>query len=310
MKGKKENLVTVVVVTVGKKNYLSKCLESIQNQSYPCLQIVVIDNSLNPQLAKKISDNFSGIEVYSSLINLFYAAALNKGIELSRGEFVLCLNDDIVLESNFIEEAIKGFWLKEDIGMVTGKILRGDKKTLDSTGLFLSTFRSAKERGYGSRDSGQFQKEGFVFGACGAAGFYRKKMLDEIKEGEEYFDSNLVIFYEDLDLAWRANRFGWKGYYLPKAIAYHIRGGSFRPDSGFDKPFARRYLSDRFHAILIRNRYLVIAKNETVINLILFFIPILIYDICSWFYLIVFRPGVIKFFLGKSNFRGKAIVKG
>jgi GT2 family glycosyltransferase len=259
MKGKGKNLVTVVVVSAGKKKYLSKCLESLQNQSYPFLQIVVIDNSLDSQLAKKISDNFSGIEVYSSSINLFYAAALNKGIELSRGEFVLCLNDDIVLENNFIEEAIKGFWLNEDIGMVSGKILRGDKKTLDSTGLFLSIFRSAKERGYGRRDSGQFQKEGFVFGACGAAGFYRKKMLDEIKKGEEFFDSNLVIFYEDLDLAWRANRFGWKGYYLPKAIAYHIRGGSFRPDSGLNKPFARRYLSDRFHAILIRNRYLVIT---------------------------------------------------
>jgi GT2 family glycosyltransferase len=306
MKGQGKNLVTVVVVTGGKKDYLLRCLESLQKQSCPSLQIVVIDNSLNPQIAKKISDNFSGIEVYSSSINLFYAAALNKGIEFSRGEFVLCLNDDIVLERNFIEEAVKGFWLKEDIGMVTGKILRGDKKTLDSTGLFLSTFRSAKERGYGRRDSGQFQKEGFVFGACGAAGFYRKKMLDQIKEGEEYFDSNLVIFYEDLDLAWRANRFGWKGYYLPKAIAYHIRGGSFRPDSGLNKPFARRYLNDRFHAILIRNRYLVVAKNESVINLILFFIPILIYDICSWLYLILFRPGAIKFFLGKSKFRGKA----
>lgn len=301
----KENLVTVVVVTAGKKNYLSKCLESIRNQSYLCLQIVVIDNSLNLQLAKDAKDDFLGVEVYSNPVNLFYAASLNKGIELSRGEFILCLNDDIVLEKSYIEEAVKGFWREESIGMVTGKILRSDKKTLDSTGLFLSIFRSAKERGYGRCDSGQFQEEGFVFGPSGAAGFYRKKMLDEIKDGREYFDSNLVIFYEDLDIAWRANRFGWKGYYLPQAVAYHIRGGSFRPDSGLNKPIARRYLSNRLHAILIRNRYLVIIKNETLINLILFFVPILIYDICTWIYVLVFRPGVIKFFLEKFRRRAK-----
>src|SRR3989338_6010416 len=92
------------------------------------------------------------------------------------------------------------FFVNEKIGMVSGKLLRSDRRIIDSAGLFLSCWRTAKERGYGLKDRGQFEKEEYVFGVNGAAAFYRKKMLDEIKLGSEYFDSDFHIFYEDLDV--------------------------------------------------------------------------------------------------------------
>jgi len=77
--------------------------------------------------------------------NLFYCEALNKEIKMSKGNFTLCLNDDVVLDKGFITEAIRGFLLDPKIGMVSGKILRSDGKTIDSTGLFLSLWRTTKE---------------------------------------------------------------------------------------------------------------------------------------------------------------------
>ncbi len=309
MKNKTKKSVSIVIVTIGKKNYLQKCLGCIKNQNYPVAQVVVIDNSLDPEFRKKIRNDFPWIELYPNSLNLLYALSLNKGIKLSRGEFILCLNDDTFLDKNFILEAIKGFWQNKNIGMVAGKILRRNKKTLDSTGLFLSLFRTAKERGYGKPDTGQFQKKGFVFGASGAAALYRRKMLDRIKEDNEYFDPDLGMFYEDLDLAWRANRLGWKGFYVPEAIAYHVRGGSFRPNSGLDKPLARRYLNSKLYAGLIKNRYLVIIKNERISNFIFHLIPFILYDLTAWIYTCIFHPKVIKIFLSNRKVLNAAIRK-
>jgi len=53
--------------------------------------------------------------------------------------------------------------------------------------------------------------------------------------GSEYFDADFRFFYEDLDVAWRAHNLGWKSYYIPAAIAYHIRGGTARKDKGVNR---------------------------------------------------------------------------
>lgn len=74
-------------------------------------------------------------------------------------------------------------------------------------------------------------------------------MLEEIKLGPDYFDADFRMFYEDLDLAWRANLFGWKAYYIPSAVAYHVRGGTARRRIGINKPFARKYLDEELFSI-------------------------------------------------------------
>lgn len=299
MKDDSGALVSIIVVTIGAQDYLWHCLDSLKAQSYSNLEIIVIDNSLDADFSAKIRQFSAFIKLYSSSQNLYYGLSLNKGIELSQGKFILCLNDDVVLDKKFIQEALKGFLVKEKIGLVSGKILRGNRKTLDSTGLFLSVWRTAKERGYGQPDLGQFEKSGFIFGVSGSAAFYRKKMLEEIKEKGGYFDPGFRMFYEDLDISWRAQKCGWLAYYLPTAVAYHVRGGSFRPDSGINKPIARKYLNDQLHWDLIKNRYLTILKNETFFSFLLHLIPILIYDLCAWTYVIFFHPKVIKLCLSR-----------
>jgi GT2 family glycosyltransferase len=279
------------------KNYLKSCLGSLLAQSKPPLEVIVIDNAPGSDYSQGISGQYPLVRIIKNPENLFYTGGMNKGIASSKGEFILCLNDDTVLDQDFICQALKGFSVARNIGMVSGKILRQDKKTLDSTGLFLSPWRTARERGYGQLDSGQFQKSGFVFGVSGAAAFYRRQMLEEIKESGDYFDSRFKMFYEDLDLCWRANNRGWRGYYIPSALIYHVRGGSFRPDSGIDKPIGRKYLDDRLHCGLIKNRYLTILKNERFPGFCLCFIPIFIYDICAWCYILFFHRKVIKLLL-------------
>ncbi|MDP3732794.1 MAG: glycosyltransferase family 2 protein [Candidatus Omnitrophota bacterium] len=307
-------IVSVVIVTCGKKDYLKSCLNSLKSQTYSVFEIIVIDNSLNSNFSREINERYPDIKLYSSLKNLFYCEALNKGIKMSKGDFILCLNDDVILDKRFMEEALKGFSIDERIGMVSGKILRSDGKTIDSTGLFLSIWRTAKERGYGLRDIGRYEREEYIFGVNGAVAFYRREMLEDIKVGSDYFDRDYHFFYEDLDIAWRAQNFGWKAYYIPEAIAYHARGATVRKSLGIGKPYARKYLSSDLHSGLIKNRYLTLIKNESYLDFLLHLPFILSYDILVWIYILFFRPNLIpSFFLDlkylKSAFKKRRLAK-
>lgn len=295
------NRLVSIIITYAVKDYVESCLDSIKEQTYTKYEIIVIDNSLDTNFNQSTIQRYPEIKLYSQKKKISYCEALNLGIKQSIGDFIFCLNDDVILGKKFLEEALEGFFIDSKIGMVSGKILRSDRKTLDSTGLFLSLWLTAKERGYGLKDKGQFEKEEYIFGVNGAVAFYRKEMLEDIKEGDDYFDSEFHFFYEDLDIAWRARRIGWRGYYIPSAIAYHVRGGTTRKSYGIDKPFARRYLSDELHLDLIKNRYLAIIKNASGFNFFLHLPAMAFYDFLMWAYILLFKPRLIKIFLLNLN---------
>lgn len=294
MKQMSNGLVSVVVVTMGKDGHIFRCLDGLKDQTYAPNEVIVIDNACNELFTRQLSQWADRVKIYTSPKNCLYCTALNNGISMSTADFALCLNDDVILEKGFIREALRSFEFDPKVGMVSGKILRPDKKTIDSTGLFLSVSRTAHERGYGDLDRGQFDREGYIFGVTGAVAFYRKRMLEEIKIDGEYFDSEFGIFFEDLDIAWRAQRFGWKGYYTPKAVAFHVRGATVRQAEGINGRYARRYLNDELVCHLIKNRYLSIIKNDIWGNIFLFFVFIILHEIMAYAYILFFRPRLIK----------------
>lgn len=301
--------VSIIIVTRGTKDHLRSCLDSLEEQEPSAFEAIVIDNSLDPELGRRVAREHPEVRLYSSATNLSYCESLNKGIEISRGDFILCLNDDVILDKEFIREASRGFYADKKIGMASGKIVRSDGKTIDSTGLFLSIWRSAGERGYGRKDTGEYDRQEYIFGVSGAAAFYRREMLEEIKIGREYFDEDHRFFYEDLDISWRAQNSGWKAYYTPKAIAYHVRGATARRSRGIGKPHARRYLSDALHLDLIKNRYLTIIKNESLSGFLLHLPTIALYDIVIWGYILLFRPKLIVQFIRRLGIMKSAARK-
>ena len=149
----------------------------------------------------------------------------------------------------------------------------------------------------------------YIFGVNGAVAFYRRKMLEDIKQGPDYFDSDFGFFYEDLDIAWRAQNKGWKGYYVPTAIAYHARGGTARKEKGVGRSFARFYISDNLQFELIKNRYLTIIKNDTLLGLLLHLPSIFIYSLAELGFLLLFRQKVIPSLLCLPRFMKSALRK-
>ena len=298
--------VSVLIVTCGTKDYFLSCLESVFRQTYAPLEVILIDNSMGPAVASQTFAAYPSVQIVSTGRNLLYCEALNRGIARSRGAYVLCLNDDVCLEPSFLHEAMEAFKVSPRLGMVTGKIVRPDAVTIDSTGMTLTLCRTPRERGYGQEDKGQFNRPGSIFAVNCAAALFRRKTLDDVREGDDWFDPDLGIFFEDLDISWRARRRGWEAYYVPKAVAYHVRGGTVRPQSGNGRSPARRYLNDALNILLLRNRYLVLIKNEAWGSLGIFLVPVLGYDLLAWGYVVFFRPRVVMGFWSDLSFFRRA----
>jgi GT2 family glycosyltransferase len=83
----------------------------------------------------------------------------------------------------------------------------------------------AVDRGFGEKDSGQYDQKEYVDGACCAAAMYLRTMLEDIRIGEEYYDEDFFAFLEDAGLSFHPCLRDRRTLYLPSAVAQHVRGG-------------------------------------------------------------------------------------
>jgi len=276
-------MVSIIIVNYNRKDLLRQCLDSLRGQSFRDMEIIVADNASKDGSVDMLRAYYPEVKLIRNADNLLFCKAQNQGIDISSGDFILCLNSDVMLEKEYLKQALNSMNSDAGIGMVSGKLLRMDRKIIDSTGLFLGRNRKAVERGYGEIDKGLYNKPEYVFGVSGACAFLRKTMLKEIKDKYGYFDERFGMYYEDLDLCWRANKKGWKAYYNPNAVAYHVRGGTAAgPDysGGRIFPYIKRDLKRRY----IINRYRCMIKNDSIINFLMNLPFILWYDIKIWCY--------------------------
>lgn len=253
--------VAVVIVNWNSGAFLPACLDSLRGQTHPPQQTIIVDNASSDGSKERVAGDYPEIDWVDGGCNLGFCKANNLGIRRTTTPFVLVLNPDTRLEADFLEQLLPAFD-DPDVGLAAGKLLRFDGRTLDSAGQELGRSRQPKDRGYGKLDRGQFDHDGEVFGVCGAAALYRRAMLESIADpGDTYFDEAFFAFVEDLDLAWRARRLGWRAAYRHCAVGYHARGATAERGSSRGPSMLRRRPEIRFH--IAKNRYLTILRNDT-----------------------------------------------
>ncbi len=303
--------VSVIIVSHNAEKYIKKLVESILIQKY-IIQIILVDNNSKDRtikIAEEFKNKIQKIEfkILKTKKNIGYPNSLNLGIKEAKGNFILTLNDDTYLEKDFIEKAIKGFMNNDNVGFVSGKILRIDKKTIDSAGQFLSLALYPKERGYGKIDNGRFNSPTPIFSVCGAVALYSKKFLEDVKIGEgEYFDKDYFLYFDDSDICWRGSIKGWTGMYIPEAISYHERSST----SGAIKKrllFFKRPSFIKYH--YIKNRYSNLIKNSSIKQIILHFPFILLRDSALFILTLLSSPKAIYMLIKNISFIKKMYKK-
>jgi GT2 family glycosyltransferase len=285
--------VAVVIVTWNSAAYLPGCLDSLRRLVRPPAEIVVVDSGSSDGAADLVRRDYPEARLVACAENVGFCRGNNLGIGATSSPFVLVLNPDTWLEPEFLERLLPGF---DDpaVGIVAGKLLRFDRATLDTAGQLLSRARRPQDRGYGQPDRGQFDRDAAVFGACGAAALYRRTMLEAVADpGPCYFDETFFAFGEDLDLAWRAQRAGWRAVYRHRAVGYHARGGSATRAPRLRRriPLLGRSPEIRFHAV--KNRYLAILRNDTVAAYLRDLPFIASRDLATLVLLLLTSPGVL-----------------
>jgi GT2 family glycosyltransferase len=214
-------LISVVVVNFNGKKYLSSCFNSLFQQTYSQMEVILVDNASVDGSIEFIQENFPRVKIIPQSTNLGFAGGTNAGIRVANGEFILTLNNDTIVDSHLLEEIVKPMQLDSRVGVCGSKMILPNGR-INSTAICISRSGAAWDRGMDELDRGQYDMPEEVFGACAGAALYRRSMLEEIG----LFDEDFFLFMEDVDLAFRAQLSGWKCMYVPSARVVHIHGGT------------------------------------------------------------------------------------
>jgi GT2 family glycosyltransferase len=285
-------MVSILITTYNSAKVLTMCLESVLQQDWLDREIIIVDNASSDGTRAVLREFETRARVIYNDANRGFAAGQNQAIALAHGDWMFSLNPDVILMPDFLSKLIAAAGTGEKIGALCGKLLRwkpgaSDERsnTIDSTGIhFLRNLRHL-DRGSDETDRGQYERREYVIGATGAAALYRRKMVEDISVGGEFFDEDFFAYREDADVAWRAQLMGWRCLYVPEAVAWHVRRVT---------PERFRQLPDEINRHSIKNRFLMRAKNISAGLYLRLLIPITARDLLIFGYCVLFNRGLLS----------------
>lgn len=223
--------IAIVVPNWNGKDTLGDCLDSLLNQSYPA-KIIVVENGSTDGSAEFLKENYPTVTTLPQPKNLGFAGGVNVGIRYSleqKYNAIALFNNDAVADKEWLKHLVSELDSHSEAGIVTCKLLKSDKKHIDSTGDLYTTWGLPYPRGRDETKLDKYDDSVEVFGASGGASLYRASMLKEIG----LFDEDFFAYYEDVDISFRAQLAGWKVRYTPKSVAYHQQGLTSSKIKGF-----------------------------------------------------------------------------
>lgn len=328
-------LVTINLVVLNGEKYISCCLDGVLAQVYPheLIEFNILDNGSSDKtkeiirgLGFRISDlEFVRFNFLESKLNLGMWPGQEELLKYSTGKYVLAMAVDVILDKDFVKNAVEVIERDTKIGALEAKIYKYDinevgpryedrprGKILDTCGFKIERSRRVTNIGHGEQDSGQYDNLGEIFGVEGAAPFFRREALEDCRvevrlqhgrSQREIFDHDYFWYGDDLDFAWRMNLFGWKQVFAPTVIAWHDRQTTkslkknwldyiFRVPARQQIPLKKRQLD-------WRNTRWTIIKNDYTINIFKDLPFILAREMAVFGYTLLFEP---KIFLEAGNF--------
>ncbi|MBN1564850.1 MAG: glycosyltransferase family 2 protein [Anaerolineae bacterium] len=218
LEGITKPLFSVVIPNWNGARYLPTCLNALQKQTYPHVEIIVADNASVDDSLDLLRNHYPAVRIVALPENRGFTGACNAGMEAAQGEIIALLNNDTEVDPGWIAGVVGAFERHPEAGIVASKMLLFEQRDQFHTAgdLYRVNGRLAN-RGVWEKDEGQYDTDEYVFSACGGSAAYRRAMLDEIG----LLDDDFFFSAEDMDLAWRAQLAGYRCVYTPDAVVYH-----------------------------------------------------------------------------------------
>ena len=205
--------VSIIIVNYNGKELLQKCLDSLLKVNYDNFEIILVDNNSTDGTVEFITKNYPSLIIIKLDSNKGFAEPNNVAAKISKGKYLLFLNNDTVVTPNFISEMVKVMETDKKIAVCQSLLLKPDG-SVDSSGDFIDHLGVV----YNSKTKIDEIRE--VSSAKGASMLVRSDRFEKL----DGFDQKFFITFEDVDLCWRSWILGYRVLIIPTSIVYHEGG--------------------------------------------------------------------------------------
>jgi len=216
-------LISIIIINYNAGDLLINCVNSILKTNYLNYEILIVDNNSTDQSHIKCKKMNKGIKLIENKKNLGFCEGNNVGIKLAKGEYVVILNPDTVVEPNWLNGFLKRYKEFGD-GLYQPKILAFEDDLFESAGNMLQLFGFGFSKGRGIKDTGQYNEAKEIDFASGACLFTKTEIIKKIG----LFDPFIFLYLDDLDLGWRGQQIGIKSYYVPNITIFHVGSYNYK----------------------------------------------------------------------------------
>jgi GT2 family glycosyltransferase len=209
---------TIIIVTFNSEKVIYKCLSSISN-NYP---VIIIENSNNKNFKKQIENKFINVKCILAGENLGFGKANNIGLRLAKTKYVFLLNPDTVLHKDTLE------------------VLTSNAERIKNFALLAPIITNSHELNYGFFNKKKNIKSLDVFEVDyikGFAMFFNKNKFSH----RDFFDENIFLYLEEIDLCKRLNFINEKIYLISKAKIKHLGGKSHGEKFNLEMEISRNW---------------------------------------------------------------------
>ncbi|MDD5005784.1 MAG: glycosyltransferase family 2 protein [Candidatus Omnitrophica bacterium] len=250
-------MVSIIILNYNGKEFLKSCLDSVLASTYQNFEIIVVDNASTDDSVLFLRNNYSAkINIVSERKNYGVPGGRNIGFNYSKGEYIIFLDNDTVVEKGWIEEFLSVFSKDEKIAVAQAKLLNmAQKDRFDHAGDFITPFGFLVERSNGAKDTGQFDRVENIFNAKGAATMIKSSAFKELG----MYDDSYFMYLEETDFCWRAWLSGCRVVFSPKSIVWHAYITKLKDEKKYYSNYIVRYFG-------CRNYLITVLKNANFFN--------------------------------------------
>jgi len=216
--------------------------------------IYVIDNASTDDSVDLIKKDFPTVKLIINQENGGYAKGYNDGLKSIKEKYLVLLNSDVEVTSNWISPVLDLMNSDESICIAQPKLLAHTQKDefeyAGAAGGFIDylgyPFCQGRIFQQMEKDEGQYSENKEIFWASGACMFIKNQTFQDLGG----FDERYFAHMEEIDLCWRAKNIGYKVYYCATSTVYHLGGGTM--NSG----------NPRKTFLNFRNSLITLKKND------------------------------------------------
>jgi GT2 family glycosyltransferase len=217
--------VRIVVVNYNGGQLTLDCLRSLLATRWPAphLEVILVDNASTDGVVARAREDLPVVRIMESARNLGFAGGCNLAMRDRGGvDYVALVNNDACVDPGWLAPLVDTLERDRSLGAACPKILRAGNGVIDNVGVELGRWGRGADRGHNEPDRGQYDSPADVFAWCGAAVLLRREYLDEVG----LFDERLFLYCEDLELAWRGRRRGWRYRAVPASVVHHVHAAT------------------------------------------------------------------------------------